>query len=295
MRHEKCGNQYLVTPHNFLTGRRCPKCSIHPPVSLDTVKETIKNIYGDEYKVISDTYIKNSIKMKFQHTICGNIFESTYMNMKAKRNQHCPYCGKKFRTTEDFKNDVFNLTKDEYSVLGKFKTVDDHILMKHNLCSNEYLVAPKRFLCGDRCPKCSKSKGEDKLELELKKYNIDYIIQYKFKDCKLQRPLTFDFYLQKYNILIEFDGQQHFELFQPGGTKEEYFNNIQRDDIKTIYTLDNKIPLLRIPYTELNNIEKIIEKLNQFLIENSHFKYSDFSIFKHELNIKYPERQLFLE
>lgn len=27
MKHNKCGNIYPVTPHDFLSGRRCPKCN----------------------------------------------------------------------------------------------------------------------------------------------------------------------------------------------------------------------------------------------------------------------------
>ena len=26
-RHNKCGNEYLVSPNRFLSGRRCPYCS----------------------------------------------------------------------------------------------------------------------------------------------------------------------------------------------------------------------------------------------------------------------------
>ena len=47
--------------------------------------------------------------------------------------------------------------------------------------------------------------------------------------------------------LIFFDGEK--------GLKETQF----RDEIKNKYCKDNNIPLLRIPYNEINNIEIILD------------------------------------
>jgi very-short-patch-repair endonuclease len=40
---------------------------------------------------------------------------------------------------------------------------------------------------------------------------IEYESQKKFPDCLDKQQLRFDFYLPKFNLLIELDGQQHFE------------------------------------------------------------------------------------
>jgi len=45
------------------------------------------------------------------------------------------------------------------------------------------------------------------------KNNINFISQYKFKDCifpDTKYPAIFDFYLPDKNICIEYDGEQHF-------------------------------------------------------------------------------------
>ena len=76
------------------------------------------------------------------------------------------------------------------------------------------------------------------------------------------QKLKFDFYLPKYNLCIEVDGEQHDEVVTFGGKKciqdsEEAFKKRQRyDAIKTKYCKDNNIGLLRIP-------EKYIERKNQ--------------------------------
>lgn len=99
----------------------------------------------------------------------------------------------------------------------------------------------------------------------LRDYKVQYIPQYKFLDCKDQRPLPFDFYLPEYNTCIEYDGGQHFFPVNFSGEEAEYaeqqFKTIQyHDQIKNQYCADNGITLLRIPY--FKNIE---EELNNFL------------------------------
>jgi very-short-patch-repair endonuclease len=91
------------------------------------------------------------------------------------------------------------------------------------------------------------------------KYNINYESEKRFNDCRNKRPLPFDFYLPKYNICIEFDGEQHFIPWRKLSNKIEKLEKTKiNDSIKTTYCINNNIKLLRIKYTEINNIEKII-------------------------------------
>jgi very-short-patch-repair endonuclease len=70
--------------------------------------------------------------------------------------------------------------------------------------------------------------------------------------------LKFDFYLPKYNLLIEFDGQQHYIPYR--GNIIELEKTKFRDNIKTEYCENNIIKLLRIKYTKLNKLEQILEE-----------------------------------
>ena len=74
--------------------------------------------------------------------------------------------------------------------------------------------------------------------------------------------MPFDFYLPDFNILIEYDGQQHFKPIDFAGKGEEWaiknmLETQRRDNIKTQYCKDNNIKLIRIPYFEFENIEQI--------------------------------------
>ena len=128
-------------------------------------------------------------------------------------------------------------------------------------CPNGHIfdMSMHDFKMGNRCPICNVSKGEKKIKDYLDFNNIEYIQQYRIEDCKCSRTLPFDFYLPKYNILIEYDGKQHFLYGGFGIDLLEFMNLKYRDNIKTKYCEDNNIKLIRIPYWEFDNVEKILE------------------------------------
>lgn len=120
-----------------------------------------------------------------------------------------------------------------------------------------------------RCQKCS--SGISNIEYTVKRWldskHIDYIPQKTFEGCVGDyNNLKFDFYLPKYNLCIEVDGEQHDEIVTFGGKKhvkdsEEAFKKRQKyDAIKTQYCKDNNIGLLRIPekYIDRNKTYKKI-------------------------------------
>ena len=121
------------------------------------------------------------------------------------------------------------------------------------------------------CPVCNATSMEFKISKILQQFKIDYIPQYSFDNCRDQRKLPFDFYLLNYNILIEYDGEQHYKPVNFGGISDEKaienFKIIQyHDKIKTEYCVKNNIPLIRIPYWEKDNLENVLKtKLQQYV------------------------------
>lgn len=112
-----------------------------------------------------------------------------------------------------------------------------------------------------------KSKGEEKIISSLIQAQIPFITQKRFDTCifpETNRQLVFDFFLPEQNILIEYDGEQHFHEI---GANDRYgYKNISiRDNFKNNWCKNNNIPLIRIPYTEYKNInakniKQIIER-----------------------------------
>ena len=75
-----------------------------------------------------------------------------------------------------------------------------------------------------------------------------------FKDCIYQAQLRFDFYLPDYNCCIEYDGIQHFK--RTNFSHDNFEERQKRDEIKNQYCKDNNIVLIRIPYTDLDLIDR---------------------------------------
>lgn len=170
----------------------------------------------------------------------------------------------KKKTTEIFKKEVFELVGDEYDVLGEYINALAHILIRHNKCGNEYPVAPAKFLYGNRCPICSSSKGENFISSFLIKHSINYKHNISYGGCRYKEPLRFDFLIfdndNNLKLICEFDGIQHFEPVEIFGGEEGFKETKIRDNIKNEFCKDKKIPLLRIPYWEIDNIHKILGK-----------------------------------
>ena len=127
-----------------------------------------------------------------------------------------------------------------------------------------YKTTLNNYINGGRCPICKgNSKGELKIREFLSKNNVEFIQQKRFDDCAYINPLPFDFYIEKLNTCIEYDGKQHFEPIEIFGGNREFTLTKIRDNIKTEYCLNNNIKLIRIPYWEYNNIEQILVKSMQ--------------------------------
>ena len=107
------------------------------------------------------------------------------------------------------------------------------------------------------------SKGEDKIIRLLRAANIKFEREKTFSDLRGGK-FRYDFYLPSYNILIEVDGEQHFKqvkVFQK--TRSDFLKQQENDRRKNSYALANGIILLRIPFWELEGLEKFEDLFQQ--------------------------------
>jgi len=171
--------------------------------------------------------------------------------------QKCPTCqGNKKLTISDFIERCKKIHENKYdyslSKINGSRSKTKIICPIHGI----FLQIVDTHLRGHGCPKCKDSKGEKIIEWYLIKHQIKFIKQKMFDNCKDVRKLKFDFYLEKYNLCIEYDGLQHFKIAEWGEKKLK--DSIKKDTIKNIFCKNNNINLLRISYKE-----NIITKLNE--------------------------------
>ena len=120
------------------------------------------------------------------------------------------------------------------------------------------------------------SKGERIVENILLNNGIVYKKEFKFKNLRgFKHPLRFDFaifYNNRISYLIEIDGEQHFKYIPHfHKTKSDFRKEIIMDQKKNSFCLLNNIPLIRIPYWELDNLDlKKIFLNKNFRVKNKH-------------------------
>lgn len=119
----------------------------------------------------------------------------------------------------------------------------------------------KHHWSGHGCPTCNESKGENNINEYLINHNINFKREYIVEGCKNKRHLRFDFGIFKDKeliLLIEFDGEQHFEPFKYFGGDDNLILTQKRDNIKNDYCQEHNIKLLRIKYNQIKQINKIL-------------------------------------
>lgn len=128
-------------------------------------------------------------------------------------------------------------------------------------CGNHHIVETSDFKKGkvQSCG-CMNSKGEAKITKLLEEYNLQFQKQYGFKDLHNEqgRGYYFDFAVfidDALSYLIEFDGIQHFSREHQFFQNEDIFDRVvARDEKKNKYCVEHNIPLIRIPYTQLDKL-----------------------------------------
>jgi very-short-patch-repair endonuclease len=238
------------------------------------LKKSIK-IHKDKYDYTNIRYKNRNTKVLIDCLIHGKFWQVPYAHMSG---QGCPSCGQVQRTKSNSKPQqqfikeakILHKNKYDYTDVQYCRQLDKVIINCYN--HGPFYQTPKAHLTGQGCPFCAnearanfqKSKGETIIEQYLTKHNVTFVSQKTFPDLKLKFPLRFDFYLPKYNLLIEYDGDQHYKYSNKfHGTKETFQLTQLRDKLKTQYAAEHSIPLLRIRAKKRNQqqyIESLIEK-----------------------------------
>ena len=269
----QCGKEIKVDMQSLkeLKWRSCRECYLKVKGEIKSKNAGNKFIkqasilYKNKYDYSKVKYRKADEKVTI---LCPEHGEFLIRPAKHLRGHGCPKCGNEQSTLKR------SLTKEQFVERAKQIHGDKYDYSEFNYTNDKaksIIICPihGRFIqqasvhirMKSGCPKCIESKGEEKIRVYLESHNIRYVSQYRFKDCKDKNPLPFDFYLPDCNMCIEFDGEQHFKAKEYFGGKEEFRNIKRRDKIKNKYCEMNNVNLIRIKYTKINEIDKILEDI----------------------------------
>lgn len=197
---------------------------------------------------------------------CGNTMSISLANFR-KGQRTCRACSnqklrEKFRTPyETVKSQIeINgcelLTKPENYVNSKTK-VDIRCG-----CGNTFKRTVEDFKINrPQCTECSSSIPESKIRSYLAKRGVSFKREYTFGGLVGNGGglLRFDFAIfdrGELKGLVEYDGEFHFFKLYEG---QKYDDIVTHDLLKNRYCEDRNIPLLRINYTEENEIESLLD------------------------------------
>lgn len=247
------GHKWKIKYNDFQQGHRCPYCNGNARCTYEEIKEYIEQF---DYKLLSTKY-KNNKSNLLVRCDKGHEFEVVFNNFKD-RGSRCPYCyGNAKFTYEEVKSYIENF---KYELLSKeYMNSKDKLLLR---CPNghEWEIGFSYFKNQNvRCPICNVSQGERKIMDWLEKNNIEYIYEKTFDNLLGvgNGLLSYDFYLPKYNLLIEYQGNYHDGTVGNQSEKELEIQQ-EHDRRKRLYARKNNIQLLEIWYWDFENIEKVL-------------------------------------
>lgn len=259
------GHHTKIAWNMFKRGRRCVKCRNEKTgdrrrLNFDYVRSEFAKM---DCKLLSTEYNGSQTLLDYICE-CGEISKITWGNFQ--QGVRCIKCGHE-KTTEK-RRLAFEYIKKEFEKEGCTLITDNYINVITPLeyicsCGNKTSSTFVNFKNREGCSFCSskRSRGELKISKFLENSDVEYISEYKINGCRDKRPVPFDFAITANNLilgLIEYDGKQHFEPIDFFGGEDSLQFVQEHDQIKNKYCEDNNIPLLRIPYTEFNNVENIV-------------------------------------
>lgn len=228
-----------------------------PISNKESFIEKAKAIHGDEYDYSNVNYITAKTKVTLICKKHGNFEQTPNAHLTGTI---CPLCWKEKKNcnTEEFIKKAINKHGNKFNYdKVKYTKSNEKVIIG---CSRhgDFNQKPNDHLNGQGCPSCRESKGEKRISDILDKYDIEY--KREFKIPIANERFEYDFYLPVHNVLIEFHGQQHYNVIEYFGGQKRLEYTQACDEKKRQIAKYFKIPLLEISYKLLKLSEEEFEQ-----------------------------------
>lgn len=280
IKHLKSGKLIKTTLKSYREGKNL---SIEPKKAHSTKRITLKEFesrLSDLNPSISyvdkENFKGRKYPARFSCLSCGHEWDvkraEQAIEFDEKKRTGCPICSNKTRgdylRNKGYLKKVLSESADgsEYSWLEEYALDNKRSYMiLHKVCGKVYMARAQGFKDGEqRCPECfgKESRGSRMIKSLLESMGVAFETEKKFPGCVNTNPLPFDFYIEKKDILIEYDGSQHY---RPWGSDYDVLERTRRNDsIKNEWAKKNNKTLLRFNYKQTDSeiINTIKEKLS---------------------------------
>lgn len=260
--------EFWQIPAEHLRGKGCPKCGQttcgekQRKQAKDTFVERCKKIHGDKYTYEKVVYVDSHTKITVTCKKHGD-FETT--PNRILNGSGCPKCKSEnahkllSKSTAKFIEDARRIHGDlyDYSLCQYYNTHTKVTIICKEHGAVE--VGAGEHLHGCGCPLCSEPLGEKRIRHYLEKLGIlfirQYVIRYKENNYRV------DFFIPSKNLIIEYNGAQHYMPVKLFGGAKKFHKQQRRDRNVRQYCKNNNIRLLEIPYLQYQIIEQILDNI----------------------------------
>lgn len=268
--------EYYTTPDTLLGGHGCPICGNEKvgnksKKNFDDVKKEfeLRNLV----LLTKEEEIKSVTTDKLRY-ICPVHGEQTILWNNFKKGAGCRKCADEENSLRMRMATWEKIQKyfqhSEYELLSTFdEYIGANISCLRCLCKQhgEFYISWTNLNKFEGCPICNSSSGERKIFSLLKSNNIAFQHPYSFDNLigLGGKKLSYDFYLPDYNLLIEYQGQQHEMPVSFGNgisvdvANQNFIKQQEHDSRKKKYANEHNYNLLEIWYYDFNNIENILK------------------------------------
>lgn len=248
-----CGYAWSYkTGAGIFSHKGCPYCTGGIRRTHEEYKAEVES-FGKV--VVIGTFISTHDTIKVKCTTCGNEWEANagmFLSGSGCRLCAAQEAGIKYtKSHEQFVEEINNLSS-SIKIIGKYQSARDNIECECGVCGKHWFPTPGHLLSGTGCPQCSSSNGEQEITRYLDSSKIEYKPQHKFKDLvgRNGHLLSYDFYVPAFNLLIEYQGEQHYHPIDYFGGDAAFHRQQERDAKKRNYAKMNNYNLLEIKYDE---------------------------------------------
>lgn len=252
---------------------RARKLGVKRKPMAKTNEQFTKEFYSlfnrEEYILLSE-YVSNHKYVTYYHTVCGETNSSTPASLLGGHGCICKQRNSNKVYFEEFMARLNTMGEGLYVLEEGSEYIDTRtkVLLRHLECGNTYSTKPLNFFNGRRCPFCANkgnSKGERMVEQVLNTLGIEYLEQATIVGMVHKKQLYYDFLLDDQDVVIEYQGIQHYEPVEYLGGFEKFKSQLVRDKIKAKYAEDNGYKLVEVPY-KLDTYTKVLKYLEEELL-----------------------------
>ncbi len=276
---EHCHYIWLAAPRNIFKTYKptgCPQCAGNVPLSNNKIDEKLL-LFNRNLKRLGDyAGIHIPINWKCKNENCSYIWKAE-PNYILNYDGGCPKCYGNIKLTNKIIDEKLLINNISIKRIGNVNGNKNPIEWKSETetCNHHWFTTPDNILNSySGCPIC-KNTNEKLIYDILKINNVQFEYQKYIKTLNSNELSKYrvDFYFQQYNLIVEYNGSQHYEpktfgILSQKQANDNFIRQEKRDEYIRCFCKTHNIQLLEIDGRKYKG--KKLESYIKQLIEN-HF------------------------